>query len=100
MTETKTKTKTEAEIERSRRKTVTGTVVSDKMSKTRVVDVERRFRHPFYGKVMKRRSRFYAHDEANESKLGDLVELMETRPLSKLKRWRVSKIVQKAVAAA
>lgn len=92
MTETK-------ETERQQRKTVTGTVVSDKMAKTRVVDVERRFRHPFYGKVMKRRSRFYAHDEANESKLGDLVELMETRPLSKLKRWRVSKIIQKAVAA-
>jgi len=91
-----TETKT---AERSRRKTVTGKVVSDKMAKTRVVDVERRFRHAFYGKVMTRRSKFYAHDEANESKVGDLVELMETRPLSKLKRWRVTKIVTKAPAA-
>jgi small subunit ribosomal protein S17 len=96
----KTETKAETKApERNHRKTVTGTVVSDKMAKTRVVEVERRFRHIFYGKIMKKQSKFYAHDEANESKLGDLVELMETRPLSKTKRWRVVKIVQKAVVA-
>jgi small subunit ribosomal protein S17 len=68
--------------DRSRRKTLTGLVVSDKMDKTRVIAVTRRFRHPFYGKVMTKRSKFYAHDEANESKMGDTVAIMETRPLA------------------
>ena len=81
--------------ERSRRKTIQGVVVSDKMDKTRVVDVERRVRHAFYEKVMTRRSRFYVHDEGNESHVGDLVEIMSTRPFSKLKRWRLVRIIQK-----
>jgi small subunit ribosomal protein S17 len=85
-----------AETTRNRRKTMTGTVVSDKMSKTRSVDVVRRTKHPFYEKVITKRSRFYFHDENNESKSGDTVEIMETRPLSKLKRWRLVRIVQKA----
>ena len=87
------------QAERAQRKTVVGTVISDKMAKTRVVDVTRRFRHAFYGKVMTRSSRFYAHDEAGESKVGDKVEIMETRPMSKLKRWRVMKVIEKAAAA-
>ena len=81
--------------ERNRRKVIQGIVVSDKASKTRVVDVERRVRHPFYEKVMTRHSRFYVHDEGNESKSGDLVEIMSTRPMSKLKRWRLVRIVKK-----
>src|SRR3989442_13584634 len=72
---------------RGRRRVIEGIVVSDKMDKTRVVDVERRVRHPFYEKVMTRHSRFYMHDEGNESHTGDLVEIMGTRPLSLLKRW-------------
>ena len=92
----KTETKAEKAPERSHRKSVTGTVVSDKMAKTRVVEVERRYRHAFYGKIMKKQSKFYAHDEANESKVGDLVEIMETRPLSATKRWRLVEILEKA----
>jgi len=85
--------------ERKTRRTITGVVVSDKMDKTRVVDVERRVRHPFYEKVMTKRSRFYAHDEGNESHSGDLVEIMSARPLSRLKRWRVVRVVKKAERA-
>ena len=88
------------EAQRAARKTVIGKVVSDKMTKTRVVEVTRRFRHAFYGKVMTRRSSFYAHDEAGESHTGDKVELMETRPMSKLKRWRVLRVLEKARIAA
>ena len=90
---------TQAPQARPQRKTMVGTVVSDRMDKTRVVRVERRFRHAFYEKVLKRRSRFYAHDEANPSHSGDLVEIAESRPLSKLKRWRVVRVVEKAPAA-
>ena len=85
-----------ATIERGRRRTLQGTVVSDKMHKTRSVDVVRRTKHPFYEKVITKRSRFYFHDENNESKAGDTVEIMETRPLSKLKRWRLVRVVTKA----
>ena len=82
---------------RNLRKVLTGTVVSDKMDKTRVVLVERRAAHPLYKKVVKHTSKCYVHDENNESKIGDVVEIMETRPLSKLKRWRLVKIVKSAV---
>ena len=79
---------------RSRRKTEIGVVASDKMNKTRRVVVERLVPHPKYGKMMRRRTICHAHDEANASHMGDLVEIMETRPLSKLKRWRIVRIVR------
>jgi small subunit ribosomal protein S17 len=79
---------------RGRRKTEIGVVASDKMSKTRRVVVERLVPHPKYGKLMRRRTICHAHDEANTSHKGDLVEIMETRPLSKLKRWRIVRIVR------
>lgn len=69
-----------------------GTVLSDKMSKTRVIQVERLVRHPKYGKILKVRKKFYAHDEQNQSKAGDKVRIQETRPLSRLKRWKVVEI--------
>lgn len=81
---------------RNRRRTIRGVVVSDKAAKTRVVDVERRVRHSFYEKVTTRRSRFYVHDEGNESHRGDLVEIMSTRPLSRLKRWRLVRVLRAA----
>jgi small subunit ribosomal protein S17 len=79
---------------RSRRKTEIGIVASDKMNKTRRVIVERLVPHPKYGKMLRRRTVCHAHDEANASQSGDLVEIMETRPLSKLKRWRIVRIVR------
>ena len=78
------------------RKVVQGLVVSDKMDKTVVVAVEDRFKHPLYGKVVRRTSRLKAHDESTECGVGDRVELMETRPTSATKRWRVVKILEKA----
>jgi small subunit ribosomal protein S17 len=78
------------------RKVLQGLVVSDKMDKTVVVAVEDRFKHPLYGKVVRRTSRLKAHDEGNECGVGDRVELMETRPTSATKRWRVVKILEKA----
>jgi len=83
--------------ERGSRKVLEGVVVSDKGNKTRVVEVERLVRHGLYSKTLRRTARFHAHDEGNEAKLGDKVEIMSTRPISKLKRWRVCKIVEKAV---
>ncbi|MCS6831323.1 MAG: 30S ribosomal protein S17 [Armatimonadota bacterium] len=83
-------------IARGRRKVRVGVVVSDRMDKTVVVAVERIMRHPLYGKTVKRTRKFHAHDENNECRVGDVVEIMETRPLSKTKRWRVSRVVQKA----
>lgn len=83
-------------MERNNRKVRVGTVIGDKMEKTRVVEVVRTFRHPTYKKVMRRRTKFYAHDEQQISKIGDTVKIMETRPLSKLKRWRLVEIVEKA----
>ena len=77
-------------------KTRVGLVVSDKMNKTRVVAVERMFRHAQYQRVVKRTTRFKAHDEQNESKAGDRVLIVETRPLSKDKRWRVKEILERA----
>jgi small subunit ribosomal protein S17 len=73
--------------------------MSDKMDKTRVVRIPRRFSHPFYGKVLTRSTKVYAHDEKNEAHTGDRVSLMETRPLSKLKRWRVVHVLEKARVA-
>lgn len=78
------------------RKTRVGRVVSDKMEKTRVVVVERTFRHPRYERVVKRSTRFKAHDEKNESHLGDRVLIVETRPLSKDKHWRIQEILERA----
>lgn len=86
----------EPEPTRGRRKVRTGRVVSSKMDKTVVVAVESRERHPLYGKFMKRTTKFKAHDEANSCGEGDTVEIMETRPLSREKRWRVVRIVEKA----
>ncbi len=82
--------------ERGRRKTRIGTVVSDKMDKTVVVSVERRFPHPLYGKQMTRTKKYHAHDENNEYHVGDVVRIIETRPLSKLKRWRVAEVIERA----
>lgn len=81
---------------RNARKTRVGTVVSDKMAKTVVVAIERRVRHPVYGKMMTRTKKLKAHDEQNSAKLGDTVRIMETRPLSKDKRFRVVEIVERA----
>jgi small subunit ribosomal protein S17 len=77
-------------------KTRVGLVVSDKMHKTRVVAVERAFRHRRYQRVVKRTSRFKAHDERNEARVGDRVLIVETRPLSKDKRWRITEILERA----
>ena len=82
--------------ERGRRKVRIGTVVSDKMEKTVVVSCERQFAHPIYKKIIKRSARFKAHDEANDCKVGDKVRIMESRPLSKDKRWRVVEILERA----
>ena len=82
--------------ERSYRKTRQGYVVSDKMDKTVVVEVEDRVKHPLYGKVLRRSSKIKAHDEANAAGIGDRVLIMETRPLSATKRWRVVEILEKA----
>jgi small subunit ribosomal protein S17 len=82
--------------DRGRRKVRTGTVVSDKMDKTVVVVVERRYAHPLYGKQVTRSKKYHAHDEANDAHVGDLVRIVETRPLSKTKRWRVAEVVERA----
>jgi small subunit ribosomal protein S17 len=82
--------------ERGRRKTLVGVVVSDKMDKTVVVEVERLVAHPLYGRRVRRTKRYKAHNEGNVARLGDRVRLMETRPLSHDKRWRVVEILQKA----
>ncbi len=81
---------------KNQRKVRTGVVVSDKMDKTITVAVERLMRHPLYGKTIKRTKKFKAHDENNECKVGDIVTIMETRPLSRDKRWRLVKIIRKA----
>jgi small subunit ribosomal protein S17 len=86
----------EVKVERHRRKTFEGLVVSDKMNKTVVVVVEDRVKHPLYGKVLRRTSKLQAHDEQNACGIGDRVLLMETRPLSATKRWRVVEILERA----
>jgi len=83
-------------MERGLRKTRIGVVVSDKMDKTITVEIRTRVKHPLYGKIMNRTKKFKAHDENNEAGIGDTVRIMETRPLSKDKRWRLVEIVEKA----
>jgi len=82
--------------DRGNRKTRVGRVVSDKMAKTVVVSVDMTSRHPLYSKTMRKQRKFYAHDENSTAKSGDLVRIMEARPMSKLKRWRVVEVVEKA----
>ncbi len=93
MTEPTEQAETEA---RGRRKVREGIVVSDKMQKTVVVEVEDRVKHPLYGKVIRRTSKVKAHDEAHSAGIGDLVLIMETRPLSATKRWRVVEVLERA----
>ncbi len=95
MTETSTET-TPVEARTSHRKTREGLVVSDKMDKTVVVAVEDRVKHPLYGKVIRRTSKLKAHDETNQVGVGDRVLIMETRPLSASKRWRVVDVLERA----
>lgn len=83
-------------MERNLRKERIGVVVSNKMDKSVVVNVERRFRHPIYGKFVKKSTKFMAHDEKNECNIGDTIRIMETRPLSKNKSWRLVEILEKA----
>ncbi len=85
-------TSTESQANRKER---VGTVVSSVQDKTIIVQVERQFAHPIYRKVISRKKRFHAHDEKNEAKKGDVVRIVETRPLSKLKRWRLTEIVRR-----
>lgn len=83
-------------MERGRRKVRIGLVVADKMNKTRTIEVARDFRDNLYEKVLKRRTKFYAHDEKNETHVGDRVRIMEARPLSRLKRWHIIEVLKKA----
>ncbi len=87
------------EVRDNLRKKRTGVVTSDKMQKTIVVQIRRKSLHPLYGKVIKKANKFKVHDEKNEAKVGDVVRIAETRPLSKDKRWRLVEIVQRASAA-
>ncbi len=80
---------------RNLRKTRTGLVSSNKMDKTITVAVERKVKHPLYGKFLKKTTKLHAHDEKNECNIGDIVKIMETRPISKLKRWRLVEVVEK-----
>ena len=83
-------------VERNLRKTRIGVVTSDKMDKTITVAGERKVKHPIYGKFVKKTTKFHAHDEKQECTIGDIVKIMETRPLSKTKRWRLVEVVEKA----
>jgi small subunit ribosomal protein S17 len=96
MAETETNGASAPAQERGKRKTRVGLVTSDKMDKTIVVSVTTLKQHPLYGRTMKRTTKFKAHDEQNEAAAGDTVEIMECRPLSKEKRWRLARIVEKA----
>ena len=84
------------ELKRNLRKERIGVVVSNKMQKSIVVEIERREKHPIYGKFIKKTNRFMAHDEKEECNIGDTVRIMETRPLSKRKRWRLVEIIERA----
>lgn len=95
MVETQTQAAETNDTERKHRKERTGEVISDKMNKTIVVRVERRFQHPKFKKVVTSFKKFYAHDEKNEAKVGDVVLITETRPLSKSKSWRLVQVVEK-----
>ena len=94
--ETVTPTTADVPGDRNRRKLRTGVVVTDKMDKTVVVRIDRQVRHPLYGKIVRRSSKLAAHDEANDAHVGDTVRVIETRPLSKTKRWRVVEVVERA----
>ncbi|VTS02180.1 30S ribosomal protein S17 [Tuwongella immobilis] len=83
-------------VDRNARRVLIGVVTRDKMNKTRRVEIQRLVKHARYGKYIKRRTVCYTHDEANTSRIGDVVEIMETRPLSKLKNWRLIRVVTKA----
>lgn len=85
-----------AEAKRNLRKTRTGVVISDKMDKTVVIAIKTKVKHPLYGKIMNRTSKLKVHDENNECGVGDTIKVMETRPLSKDKRWRLVEIMEKA----
>ena len=85
----------EDNLVRNLRKTRTGLVSSNKMDKTITVAVERKVKHPLYGKFLKKTTKLHAHDEKNECNIGDMVKIMETRPISKLKRWRLVEVVEK-----
>jgi small subunit ribosomal protein S17 len=89
---------TEAQTGADSKRTLVGRVTSDKMNKSVTVLVERRVKHPVLGKIVVRSKKFHAHDETNEVGLGDVVEIVETRPISKTKSWLVSKVLEKAVA--
>lgn len=81
---------------RNTRKVRAGRVISDKMDKTVIVAIETKVRHPLYGRIIRRTMKFKAHDESNAIGIGDLVEIMETRPISREKRWRVARVIEKA----
>ncbi len=83
-------------MERNLRKERVGKVVSNKMEKSIVVEVQRRIKHPIYGKFVKKSNKFMAHDEKNDCQIGDTVKIMETRPMSKRKRWRIVEILERA----
>ncbi len=97
---TDTTTQTPVASSRGHRKERTGEVISNKMTKTIIVRVERRFQHPRYKKIITGYSKFYAHDEKSEAKVGDTVRIIETRPLSKTKNWRLVEIVERNTDAA
>ncbi|MEO5942833.1 MAG: 30S ribosomal protein S17 [Ferruginibacter sp.] len=88
-------TATATPVVRNLRKTRTGVVSSNKMDKTITVNVERKIKHPLYGKFLKKTTKFHAHDEKNECSIGDTVKIMEARPMSKTKRWRLVEVIAK-----
>lgn len=90
-----TEIRQEDELTRNLRKERIGVVTSNKMTKTITVAVERKVKHPIYGKFIKKTTRFHAHDEKNEASIGDVVRIQETRPLSKTKRWRLVEVIEK-----
>jgi small subunit ribosomal protein S17 len=89
----------EESTERNERKVAQGAVISNRMQKTLVVQVDRKVKHPTYEKFISKRTKLYAHDEMGEARIGDIVEVVQTRPLSKLKRWRLARIVLRAPQA-
>lgn len=95
MAETEEVTEIAETADRNRRKVRIGVVTSDRQQKTVTVSVERRFPHPLYGKQMKRTKKYHAHDEENQYQVGDTVRIVETRPLSKTKRWRVLELIER-----
>jgi small subunit ribosomal protein S17 len=97
MSEQNTTATTATTADRGSRRVLQGTVTSDKMDKTITVEVNRRVKHPLYEKFINRRTRVHAHDENNDARVGDIVQVTETRPLSKLKRFRLTKVVTRAV---